>query len=144
MNKDLITEELARLLPDIGFNIPTHNFYTNNLGFCHRLDADCLISSTKGFIYDYEGEFETCKFYYVPTIFVLQQWFVKNHNIYVLVELDETTDTKFVYSIKHYKNGLFVNFLKYNYSDLYLDYNQCLNDGLLEAIKYIKNERTIN
>ena len=143
MNEDLITEELARLLPDIKFNIETHDFYTNNLGLCYFPDDWCLISEIKGMMYDYEESDIGIK-YYAPTLSVLQQWLMKNHNIYVLCSLDETTEPKFVYSIKHYKNNTFINVPKYQYSDLYYTYNQCLNDGLLEAVKYIKNERNIN
>lgn len=145
MNEDLITEELARLLPDIGFDIETHDFYTDNLGICQlSSDGEIIFSSLKGVIYDVNGEFETGNTYDAPTLSVLQQWLMKNYTIYVLCSLDETTEPKFVYSIKHYKNNTFINVPKYQYSDLYYTYNQCLNDGLLEAVKYIKNGRNIN
>lgn len=139
MNEDLITLELAKLLPNIDFNQITKKFYTNNLGLCYFPDDWSLDSSVKGLTYEWEDS-EVNNFYYAPTLSELQQWLMKNHNMYVLCSLDETTDPKFVYSIKHYKNNIFINVLKYQYSDLYYTYNQCLNDGLLEAVKYIKNE----
>ena len=103
MNEDLVTEELARLLPDIGF------------------------------VYKYD----------ISLTFLLQHWLIENYNIYVLCSLDETTEPKFVYGIKHYKNNTFINVPKYQYSDLYYDYNQCLNDGLLKAVKYINKAHEI-
>ena len=69
----------------------------------------------------------------------LQTWFRDKHNLFLLIDIDQTTYPKFCYKIIKYNE--FSEFLDVtNTLDWYLykSYDECLEYGLLECIDYIK------
>lgn len=146
MNEDLITLELAKLLPDIGCNIITKKFHTDNLGLCELCsDGKTLVSSLKGILYDVNGEFETGNTYSASTKSLLQKYLREKYNCYVEVNYYSNNITKLIdirYSVE-------VNYYGKNFelpitedADLekwgFSTYEDALEYGLFEAMKLIK------
>ena len=67
----------------------------------------------------------------------LQQWFRNNHNIYIDILTDQTTQPKFCFEICKYTH--FGNYEKIQVEEWYLyrTYEECLEESLKESLKLI-------
>lgn len=79
----------------------------------------------------------------------INNWLMDLYKIYVIVDVDQTTVPKFVYSINRYKesDGLYewINCLNpHEYSDLFSDYYDALYEGLSFIIEYIIKNKFIH
>jgi hypothetical protein len=70
----------------------------------------------------------------------LQKWLREKHNIFVQIHLDQTSSPKFCYSIHKYNKETteWINLMEpMQYSDLYRESEDALDDGLQEALKLL-------
>lgn len=78
--------------------------------------------------------------YEAPTLNILQQWLREKHNIFVFVDVDQTMEPKFIWSISKYiefSDGSF-NWSKKEQSEfLYRTHDKALEEGLIQGLKMI-------
>jgi hypothetical protein len=75
---------------------------------------------------------------------LLQKWLREKHNIFVQIHLDQTSSPKFCYSIHKYnkETNEWINLMEpMQYSDLYAEFEDVLEDGLQEALKRFNDEQ---
>lgn len=78
-----------------------------------------------------------------PTQSLLQTWLRRYHHIHLLVELDQTMEPKFCFSVYQYKIGqsVYKNLLGLApYSELFYTYEKAIEDGLLWALSSIPSK----
>lgn len=78
--------------------------------------------------------------YEAPTLNILQQWLRERHNIFVFVDVDQTMEPKFVWSVskmKTFKDETFEWTRRKISSDLYRTHDAALEDGLIQGLNMI-------
>lgn len=134
MREQLVSFETAKLAKEKGFNIKTISFYHNN-------------TFIKGLSNNRENHNDTITpFYSAPTQSLLQKWLREKHNIIIIVDANNSSDTRgdinagkdyTNFGIKLIKNTRFING-EWNHYQLFLEYEDCLEYGLEEALKLIE------
>lgn len=117
-NEDYVIIEVARLLKEKGFKEPCNYFY--------REGGSCDGSPWEIDYNKYLGRYSK------PTLYDAQKWLRETRNIDVLPIIREESSKK-DYCCYIYKNAKVVR-CKVAYGE---DFYECMNDGLLEALKLI-------
>lgn len=69
---------------------------------------------------------------------ITQRKLREKHNLFIEISVDCTSEPKFCYSIRQYKDNKWINMLyPRTYSDLYCTYEDALEDGLQQMLKLI-------
>lgn len=135
-----INLETAKLAKEKGFNVPTLAwFFSNFMAGLDYIKVNYIGPGQFGDVTkpeDHNNAEYYLKRYSAPTLTILQEWLMKAHNIYVIIEMDYTMEPKFVHTISVFKEEDF-SYDKTNYSDLFRTYHDALEDGLFEALKKI-------
>lgn len=124
MNEDYVSFEVAKLLKEKGFDWECQAFYNIN---------GVLAASPVHTINDeLEDSDIAC-----PTLYTAQKWLREERGIEVVIVPYDAQKRTYQFHVWDYK-GL-VNFIEpSSKSDgNHNDYGQCLNDGILEALKFI-------
>lgn len=133
MKEELVSFKTAKLAKEKRFDWKVVSHYKD----------DELINS--GALYNWncpeEQEMWNIELTSAPTKSLLQKYLREKHNIFVIVELDETSYPKFCFRLVEYneKYGEYYNLIHpRRWSDLYRAYEEALEVGLQEALKIIK------
>ena len=132
MKDEIVLLVTAMLAKEKGFNEPTIWYYHPNYGLSANSfhESDEMENMNSG---DW-----AVGYYSAPTQTLLQRWLRENHNIYVIVELDQTSCPKFCYSINKYDDQEWEQGSEFAYSDLFWAHEDALEAGLITALKLIK------
>jgi len=76
--------------------------------------------------------------FYAPTQNQLKDWLRQKHNIFVDVFTDQTMEPKFCYKVSKYIDPFEWKNYHNGYSDLFYDYNKCLEEALKVALGFLK------
>ena len=127
MNKeDYVSMEVARLLKEKGYDED-----------CNILVAEEYWSFNKGKLTCVDKDREFCPF---PTLYEAQKWLRETHNIHIVVSSHYSRKYEIIeyeYRIATYLDFLGKPFKWRESKDYYEIYEQCLNAGILEALKLI-------
>ena len=131
MREQYITIETAKLAAEKGFNIETRN-------------SDYMVNG------NYPGEVGACvsctEYVPCPNQTLLQKWLREVHQIYVDVDLDQTTYPKFCYMISRFignptnlaaEEWDWENYPNGENWGLHRKWEDALEEGLFEALKLI-------
>ena len=134
--EDLVSFKTAKLAHEVGFDIPCELYYDENpvyrAGFvlCNgNIDID-------GF------QHET--YYRCPTQIKLKKWIQNKHTIFISTSLDRNCDPAYWFDIFTYEH--FGNWEDIKDKSLHgsrLKEKDIMEDALIEALTYIKNNRVI-
>lgn len=119
--EDYVSFEVARLLKENMYHWPCDSLYTLEGILKYRTIPD---------------DFNRLNFYSRPCLYDVQKWLREEHNIDVLPIIREESPKK-DYCCYIYKNAKVVK-CKVAYGK---DFYECMNDGLLEALKLIIYEK---
>ena len=122
MKEELILFETAKLAKEKGFDEEVTNYYHPRYG----LSDGCEDS--------YNREEQAEGYYSAPTQSLLQRWLREVHRIYLYISLSGTKEISWFWSIndKKYQDGSNNN------------YEEALEAGLLEALKLINRNSTVD
>lgn len=118
-NEDYVSPKVAKGLKEKGFKEPCNYFY--------REGGSCDGSPWEVDYNKYPGRYSR------PTLYDAQKWLRETHNIDVLPVIRQESLPKKDYCCYIYKNTKVVR-CKVAYGE---DFYECMNDGLLEALKLI-------
>lgn len=124
-----ISFELAEKLHKLGIVVPYDISIRSNLPYMGQGE----FKGSRGFSND-------CGIMYkCYTLDEVRQWLLDVLNIHIDVALDQTSEPKYVYSIVEYDkiSISYRNLLGQAYSDLFYDYYECLNHGILKFMSCI-------
>lgn len=135
MKEQLISLETAKLLKQKGIEISSKYFYTDEFGLCYLgHDGEFLFNEEGKHQYDCNGEFEVGERYYAPTQSLVQKH-LRENNIVIEINLDQTSYPKYCFSV--YKYSDFGNWEDIKNPDwgLYGKYESALEAGLQLSLK---------
>lgn len=128
MQEELVTHKTALLSREIGFNIPTVNYYISH--DTSRPRGESLL--------DWNTYYTNKDRISAPTQSLLQKWLRENHNIEIIIK-PWTGDIK---GSKTYAADVTIMFTRTYIKLPRVDtYEKALEGGLLEALKLIKDEK---
>ena len=142
MEEQYITFEVAQLAKEKGFNVPVNNAYDLKGEFGNYYD---IVNESP---FDYEDDhidYDSLR-YSAPTQALLQKWLRKVHQIYVDVDIDQTTYPKFCYMISRFiGNPMNLAAEEWDWQNLpngvdwglHRKWEDALEEGLFEALKLI-------
>ena len=142
MEEKYITFETAKLSKEKGFNVLVNNAYDLKGEFGNYYD---IVNESP---FDYEDDhidYDSLR-YSAPTQALLQKWLRKVHQIYVDVDIDQTTAPKFCYMISRFiGNPLDLTAEEWGWENLpngvdwglHRSWEDALEEGLFEALKLI-------
>lgn len=150
MEEQLITLETGKLAREKGFNVPVVNFYNKGkkpyviTGCEYQSDRDAITNWNDGKgSYPTRAEDVECS---APTQTLLQKWLREVHQIYVDIDIDQTTAPKFCYMISRFiGNPTNLAAEEWDWENhpngenwhLHRKWEDALEEGLFEALKLI-------
>ena len=146
MQEQIITFETAKLVKEKGFNIPVIKYYTPK-GYCSESEGYQTERLEESNWNNGMGSYPTlskdvcCS---APTQSLLQKWLREVHQLYVEVQVDQTTYPKFHFEVtrfignpKDLSEREWGWESKYHAEYLYRTYEEALEEGLQIALKLI-------
>ena len=142
MEEQYITFETAQLSKEKGFNVHVNNAYDLKGEFGNYYD---IVNESP---FDYEDDhidYDSLR-YSAPTQALLQKWLRKVHQIYVDVDIDQTSAPKFCYMISRFiGNPMNLAAEEWDWQNLpngadwglHRKWEDALEEGLFEALKLI-------
>ena len=127
--KDYISIDNAKILKKVGYNDPCMAFYCkmNNHQLIYQNECNTILSNIN-------DKFEE-EDYAAPTLYEVQQWLLREHNIYIYPDpiLSKDKDEICLYFINYYK------YINGEWEEINLPYNKYTNyeDALNDGIKYV-------
>lgn len=135
-----ITLETSKLAKGLGVEIPSYDIYCKEYGFCH-ISEDYLSFIKDGKpqgTYDVNGDFSITEKWYLPKQSDLQDLIRDNYKIHIEILLEED----FPYEHYYYRVlqvGKYFTLSHDAFKDK--DYRKVLEQGLIKALKIIKDEK---
>lgn len=128
----IVSFETAKLAKQMNFNWDCNNLYNLN----GKLeDIQYYDEEPNNFkeVHITSLELDNKDFYTAPTQCSLQKWLGKHHGIFVFVNLDTIVQGIFRYKIDSFEQVLLEDFVNH-----YSTYEEALEKGLQEGLKFIK------
>ena len=142
MREQYITFEVAQLAKEKGFNVLVNHAYDLKGEFGNYYD---IVNESP---FDYEDDhidYDSLR-YSAPTQSLLQKWLREVHQIYVDIDIDQTTYPKFCYMISRFignptnlaaEEWDWENYPNGENWGLHRSWEDALEEGLFEALKLI-------
>ena len=140
MKEEVISFETAKLAKEKGFDWKCLHFYCIN-STCNHIDTPYEYSFRVNANFNSEDNFGYGKTWSAPTLAFLQQWLREKHKIDVLPTMSRNSRT-YGYRIFCIEDGKTIEYV--HIYEKHETYEQALEQGLIEGLNLIKNERTIN
>jgi hypothetical protein len=121
---DFQTAKLAKEKGFIGYKSKVH----------YRISEECLIN---GLIEDYADHNLTENYFSAPTQSILQKWLRDNHNLIIIIQLDQTSYPKYCFNLYKYEDFGNYEEIKILNWGLYRNYEKALEGALLYGLANI-------
>ena len=125
MNKEFIPYEQALELKELGFNEPCFGFY---------IASQLVVTS------DTVYNSSDIPVYKAPLYQQAFRWFREKYNLFSIIDVDQTMEPMFCYSLSRYKGDFQWDNILPTYSELYYTYEEAELACLKKLIEIAKNK----
>jgi hypothetical protein len=132
MNKEFIPYEQALELKELGFNEKCVNHYSEHNGesLLHLMSTTPVKNES----------FITYKGCAAPLYQQAFRWFREKYNLFSVIDVDQTMEPLFCYSLSKYKGNFQWDNILPTYSELYYTYEEAELACLKKLIEIVKNK----